>query len=101
MIGDTRTVAGTATFRHEALLYAGAEGFIDGAVPFVRAALEAEEPILVMVGAAKIDLLREALGADAADVGFTDMLAVGANPARIIPVWRDFVEERGAEGRPV
>ena len=97
MIEDTRTVAGTAAFRHEALLYAGPDGFLDGALPFVRAALHAEEPILVMVGPAKIDLLCEALGGDARDIAFADMQEVGANPARIIPAWRDFVDERGAD----
>ena len=101
MIGDTRTVAGTAAFRHEALLYAGPDGFLDGALPFVRAALQAEEPILVMVGPAKIDLLCEALGGDVHDIAFADMQKVGANPARIIPAWRDFVDERGAEDRAV
>ncbi|MDX6604446.1 MAG: hypothetical protein QOF23_955, partial [Solirubrobacterales bacterium] len=31
-------------FRHEALIYTDEEGFLAGAVPFVREALEAEEP---------------------------------------------------------
>ena len=29
------------------------------------------------------------------------MLDVGANPARIIPAWQEFVDEHGGEGRPV
>src|SRR5947209_3112627 len=54
MIGDRSTVAGTATFRHAALFYAGPDAFLEGAVPFVRGGLEAEEPILVMIDPAMI-----------------------------------------------
>jgi anti-sigma regulatory factor (Ser/Thr protein kinase) len=99
-IEDTATLAGKATFRHEALLYSGQVGFLAGTVPFIRAAQEAGEPVLAMVSADKIDLLREALD-DAAGVQFADMRAVGSNPARIIPVWREFVEEHGSPDRPV
>jgi len=72
-------------FRHEALLYAGDDGFLEGTLPFVRAGLEADEPILVAVAAHRIDLMRAELGADAEDVAFADMARLGANPARIIP----------------
>jgi anti-sigma regulatory factor (Ser/Thr protein kinase) len=49
--------------------------------------------MLVVVSERKIGLLRDALGSDAGAVCFADMAAVGANPARIIPVWRDFVAD--------
>jgi anti-sigma regulatory factor (Ser/Thr protein kinase) len=83
---------GSGGFRHEALLYAGTDDFLDGAVPFLRAGARAGDAMLVVVSAAKIELLREALGPDAADVTFADMSRVGSNPARIIPAWRDFVD---------
>jgi anti-sigma regulatory factor (Ser/Thr protein kinase) len=86
-------------FSHEALLYAGDEGFVAGNLCFIRAALEAEEPILVMVGARKIDLLREALDGDGDAVQFADMGQVGSNPARIIPAWSEFAGENAAPGR--
>jgi anti-sigma regulatory factor (Ser/Thr protein kinase) len=86
-------------FRHEALLYAGDEDFDDATLPFVRAAVAASEPILVVVGAAKIDRLRSELGHDAARVAFEDMENVGTNPARIIPAWREFVDRHAAPGR--
>jgi anti-sigma regulatory factor (Ser/Thr protein kinase) len=79
------------TFRHEALLYAGEVDFLTGTLPFIREGVAADEPILVVVSAAKIGLLRSALGGDADRVAFADMADVGANPARIIPAWRDFV----------
>ena len=87
------------SFQHEALLYAGEEGFLAGTVPFIRSAVAAGEPILVVVGARKIARLREALDPDAESVRFADMAAVGENPARIIPAWAEFVREHA--GRPV
>jgi len=57
--------------------------------------------MLVVVDAAKIDALRETLGPDAPSVMFADMAEVGANPARIIPAWRAFVDahpKRGLRG---
>jgi anti-sigma regulatory factor (Ser/Thr protein kinase) len=97
-LSDT-AIHALAAFRHEAFLYAGTEGFLRGTVPFILAGLEAGEPILVVVGAEKIDALRDELGADASGVTFADMAEVGRNPARIIPAWRDFLAAHGA-GRP-
>jgi len=85
-------------FRHAALFYGGDDGYVDGLAPFIREGIEAEEPVRVMVPGRKTGLLREALGQDAAHVHFADMTEVGANPARIIPAWRDFVTSR-APGR--
>ena len=87
-----------ATFRHEALLYAGEDEFVSETSAFIRAGVEADAPTLVVVSARKIDRLREALGADAAHVAFADMSHVGANPARILPAWHRFVAEHAAPG---
>ena len=86
-------------FRHEALFYAGKEDFVRRTGAFLRDAVEAEEPALVVVDAAKIALLREELGDAAAGVRFADMAEVGANPARIIPAWREFVTRSAPTGR--
>jgi anti-sigma regulatory factor (Ser/Thr protein kinase) len=85
-------------FRHAALFYAGEDAYAEGLVPFIRAGLEADEPVLVMVPGRKVELLRGALGSDARAVHFADMTEVGANPGWIIPAWRDFVEERAEPG---
>jgi anti-sigma regulatory factor (Ser/Thr protein kinase) len=85
--------------RHEAFFYSGPDEFVNGATAFIRAALEAEEPVLVVVGAPKIAQLREALDGSADSVHFADMADVGANPARIIPAWRDFVTANAAPSR--
>jgi anti-sigma regulatory factor (Ser/Thr protein kinase) len=90
------------TFRHEAMLYAGDDGFLAGTSAFVRDACEADEPVLVVVGARKLDALRDTVGpTGAAAVLFADMADVGKNPACIIPAWRDFVAEHAADGRRV
>jgi anti-sigma regulatory factor (Ser/Thr protein kinase) len=86
-------------FRHEALLYEGDDGFLEATVPWLREAAAAGEPTLVVVSAAKIARLRDALGADAERIAFADMSDVGANPARIIPAWREFVDEHAGSGR--
>jgi anti-sigma regulatory factor (Ser/Thr protein kinase) len=85
-------------FRHEALLYAGMEQFVARTTPFIKGALEAEEPILVVVSRPKIEALRAAVG-NADRVQFRDMSEVGANPAHIIPAWHDFVQANAGKGR--
>ena len=88
-------------FRHEALFYATDDEFLDGTTSFIRDALAADEPILVVVEADKMERLRRELGAEAARVRFADMGDVGANPARIIPAWQEFVDEHSGQGRPL
>ncbi len=89
----------TQGFRHEALLYAGEADFLLGTLPFIRQGLAQGEPVLVVEGPDKTALLRRELGEDASLVTFADMTAVGANPARIVPAWREFVDEHaGAPG---
>lgn len=85
------TVHQALTFSHEALLYSGEQGFVDGLAPFIREGVEHGEPVLVVVGTRKIGLLCEALNGHAEHVLFADMAGVGANPARIIPAWEEFV----------
>src|SRR3954469_4930414 len=83
-------------FEHEALLYAGENDFAEQTARFVREGLAAGEPVLVMVGARKIGVLREALGADADAVCFEDMGGGGYNPARTPPAGRGFADSGAA-----
>lgn len=96
---DPTVHPGGGAFRHEALLYAGESDFLASVVPFVREGVVAGEPVMVAVSARKIACLRAALGADAGAVRFADMEELGANPARIIPAWRKFVDEHAGECR--
>jgi anti-sigma regulatory factor (Ser/Thr protein kinase) len=88
-------------FHHSTLFYSGDDGFLQGTVPFINEALAAEEPMLVAVGSARIDLLKEALGEGADRVRFVDMRVLGDNPARIIPAWHRFLEDHPSDGRSV
>jgi anti-sigma regulatory factor (Ser/Thr protein kinase) len=88
-------------FHHEVLFYADEGEFLAGTVPVLRGALERGESSLVAVRRSRTELLRGELGEDADEVEFVDMEVVGRNPARIIPVWRDFLERRAAGGGPV
>ena len=89
------------TFAHEALLYAGVDSFVEGCAAFIREGVAAGEPVLVVVAAHKIALLREELKGDADHVHFADMADVGMNPARIIPAWQDFVDRHLRVDQPV
>ena len=87
-------------FTHEALLYSDMDEYLAGTLAFIREGLAVSEPILVVVGPAKIAALKARLGLDAGLVQFKNMADVGANPARIIPAWHEFVESHVAAGRP-
>ncbi len=78
-------------YRHEALLYSGMAEFLTAATSFIRRAISAGDPILVVVSKAKIDLISRQLGPEAAAVTFADMADVGDNPARIIAAWQAFL----------
>jgi anti-sigma regulatory factor (Ser/Thr protein kinase) len=107
--GDTSTGGPLSTdpagdgraFRHEALLYEDLGNFVDGTVGFIEDGISEKAATLVVVNAAKISALRAALGTKANGVRFADMSEVGANPARIIPAWHDFVDQHAGSGRPL
>ncbi len=82
------------SFRHEALLYAGEDEFLAGTVPFVRAGIDAGEPILVALPERRAAALERALRHHAGGVCFVDMQQLGRNPGRIISAWHDFVAAR-------
>jgi anti-sigma regulatory factor (Ser/Thr protein kinase) len=88
-----------AAYRHEALFYDGPDAFIERTQAFIDDGLASDEPVLVVVEAEKVGRLRERYG-DAEKVAFADMETVGANPARIIPLWRAFLDEH-RPGDPV
>ena len=86
-------------FWHGAFMYAGDTEFVDGVGQFLQEGLDADEPMLVVVAAAKIGWLRDHLGAASAAIRFEDMDEVGRNPGRIIGYWRDFVDEQQGAAR--
>ena len=79
-------------YRHEAFLYSGTAEFLTGTSSFIRRAVRAGDPVLVVATGSKIDALRSELGAESQDVSFADMAGVGGNPGRIIAAWRAFAQ---------
>ena len=88
-------------FLHVALFHSGDGEYVDGTESFIRAGLEADEQVLVVVQPTKIELLRDAIGRDAGSVMFADMSEVGRNPGCVIAVWRDFVSQYRTPTRAV
>jgi anti-sigma regulatory factor (Ser/Thr protein kinase) len=102
--GDARSAADAPAargggFRHEALFHAGDAEFLEGTLAFVGEGLKAREPILVAVRGRRVRLLERELR-NSERVLFADMEQLGANPARIIPAWRRFVDQHAPDGRP-
>ena len=88
-------------FRHEAFFYSDQDEFLDGMSSFIRAGVDADEPTLVVLSAEKIEGLRTELNGYDDGVLFADMGEVGANPARIVPAWQEFVEAHAGPGRRI
>ena len=81
-------------FAHEAVFYDGAAEHAQAVLPFIRAGVEAEEPVLVALLPDAVTEVRDELGDAGRAVSFLDMSDLGANPARIIPAWRQFLAAR-------
>ena len=88
-----------SSYQHEAFNYRDDEEFLAGTVPFISEAVRLGQPIMVALVKPRLQMVQAALTVDADAVRFVDMAELGANPARIIPAWLDFVREH--DGVPV
>lgn len=88
-------------FEHDGLIYRGEDDFLAATVPFIEAGLEAAEPVLVAVPAARTAALRGAIDLRGEHVTFADVQQLAANPARIIPTWAEFVQKNPGPARGV
>jgi anti-sigma regulatory factor (Ser/Thr protein kinase) len=80
-------------FEHPALFYSNTDEYLSGTVPFIEAALSANEPAAAAVPRHNLESLRDALGSSAERVLLVDMADAGGNPGRIIPgVLRSFID---------
>lgn len=89
----TRTTDG---FGHEAAFGGGDGGFLEVAVPFLSDAIDAGVAVLVVAPPRHTELLRDRAGRAAGHAQFLDVTDVGRNPARLIPLVRQFVDGRGS-----
>jgi anti-sigma regulatory factor (Ser/Thr protein kinase) len=86
-------------FLHDAFVYHDDEEFVHETSAFVRAGLAEGEAVLAALPPTGIAKLRSALGSAADQVTFLDITTAGRNPARIIPLWRNLLDQN--PGRPV
>jgi anti-sigma regulatory factor (Ser/Thr protein kinase) len=84
---------------HTAFLYADQDEFVTGALGFVDAGLDEDEPVLVSVPGPEISLLRARLNGRAHRVTWADINLMSANPGRILSSMHDFASAHA--GRPV
>lgn len=96
--GGEPTVRPHTSYRHEALLYRGQDELLERTLEFVEEGIALDQPVMVAVVPERLAPLRDAVGEDA-PVRWVDMAELGGNPGRILPAWRDFVDEH--DGRPV
>jgi anti-sigma regulatory factor (Ser/Thr protein kinase) len=72
-------------FRHIGFFYRTGDEYAATVGRFLRDGIAADEPCFAAVSTCNITFIRDALGADASDIEFADMAAMGRNPAWIIP----------------
>lgn len=83
---------------HEALMYATADDFVAGTVPFLRAGLGRGEAALVASTQEHLRLLREALGDDADGVDWRDSADFYRRPVDTIKALKRHILERLGDG---
>lgn len=93
-------------FRHEAFGYDGIDAFVARVTDVARAGLAEDAAVLVVAMTERLGPVRDQLGADGHGIDFRDMADIGRNPARIIPMWRDWLDRNAARrcvgvGEPV
>lgn len=81
------------SFHHEAFAFHGEVQFRAVVSAYVLEGVSAGEAVLVAMAEDSIATLRAELGAAADGVRFLDVSRIGRNPARVLPVWRDWIEE--------
>ncbi|WP_283164967.1 MEDS domain-containing protein [Streptomyces sp. HU2014] len=86
-------------FVHHACLYGSDEDFLAMALPFVRAGLAAEEPVLAATTPANIDLLRRALGERAYALDTAETAYFGRRPVERVSAFLRYHDRRARPGR--
>jgi len=82
------------TLRHNALVYESTDEYLARAVPFLKAGIEAGEGAVVAHTKPGLAMMREALGAEAAQVTFVDVSAAYTRPARTLAAYHNVYVEQ-------
>ena len=88
------------SLRHQALIYRADEEYLALLLPFVNAGLAKSESVLVVSARPQVDLLRDALGGDAAGVQFADSAGWYRSPRAALEGYRVFVADSFERGVP-
>jgi AcrR family transcriptional regulator len=83
---------------HDAFIYASDEEFTAVLVPFLREAVAGDRPAIAIASDERVELLRDALGADAEAVSFFDASDWYARPGGAVASWRALVDEHHGSG---
>lgn len=83
---------------HDAFFYDTDERFADVLAPFVREGLRRDDAVVAAVSRANADLLRDALGPDAAGVRFLDRDDWHRRPASTVAGWRRLLTDAAGRG---
>lgn len=94
--GTARTAG---AFDHGALLYRSVDELADRAAAFARPALEAGDPVLVVLGRDRADAVREALGPAAERAAFRDAADWYRSPGAVMSGFHRWLAEEEAAGR--
>jgi anti-sigma regulatory factor (Ser/Thr protein kinase) len=84
-------------FRHEALPYAGLDGFVASCAELIELGDGSNTRLMFLLAAAKLEALRDAVGDDSDDIAFVATDQHGRNPARITTMLDSF--QATANGR--
>jgi anti-sigma regulatory factor (Ser/Thr protein kinase) len=93
--GAARTRAG---LRHMFYPYRGEKEYLSGTLAYIERARANGAPVIVAAPPGRREALRARLG-DAPTVEFVDTGALGRNPGRLIPVWREWIRRYSRAGR--
>lgn len=77
---------------HAVSFYRSDAEFRAAVAAFVQEGVAAGEPVLVAAPRPRLDALRAGLNGCGDAVTFVDAMGVGANPARLIPAYRQFID---------
>ncbi|MGH8909957.1 MAG: anti-sigma factor RsbA family regulatory protein [Egibacteraceae bacterium] len=97
----TSCISAVKTARHQALLFASREQFLDGVVPFMREGVELGEAVLAVVQAARLPTVLEALGPAVDAVRLAESEVWHARPAVGFARLCDFVRDAAKSGARV
>lgn len=89
----------SGSFTHQVLPYRDVDDFLAGAIPFLRAGVDAGDEVLAVAGEPNLSLLRERLEETAGKVEFVEAASWYEHPARTLASCLARAEELAAEGR--